>query len=110
MHILLSNIFAYIEASLIMSTVALLANISSFIILFFFFALAGSFDGLLLGGCKFSGGIVEPAGVVLGAVSVSLISSMLTFMRVDTNYRSAVIGVILLISLAGGEILKRRKK
>ncbi|MCI8398007.1 MAG: ATP-binding cassette domain-containing protein [Oscillibacter sp.] len=65
---------------------------------------------ILLGGCKFSGGIVEPAGVVLGAVSVSLISSMLTFMRVDTNYRSAVIGVILLISLAGGEILKRRKK
>ena len=64
---------------------------------------------ILLGGCKFSGGIVEPVGVVFGALGISLITSMLTFMRVDTNYRSAVIGIILLISLAGGEILKRRK-
>ena len=52
---------------------------------------------------------MEPVGVVFGALGISLITSMLTFMRVDTNYRSAVIGIILLISLAGGEILKRRK-
>lgn len=65
---------------------------------------------ILLGGCKFAGGVVEPVGVVFGALGISLITSMLTFMRVDTNYRSAVIGIILLISLAGGELLKRRKK
>lgn len=65
---------------------------------------------ILLGGCKFAGGVVEPVGVVFGALGISFITSMLTFMRVDTNYRSAVIGIILLISLAGGELLKRRKK
>ena len=64
---------------------------------------------ILLGGCAFSGGIVEPVGVVAGALSISLISSMLTFMQVSSNYRTAVIGIILLLALAGGELLKRRR-
>ena len=65
---------------------------------------------ILLGGCSFSGGIVEPVGVVFAALSISLISSMLTFMQVSSNYRTAVIGVILLLALAGGDLLKRRDK
>ena len=65
---------------------------------------------ILLGGCAFSGGIVEPVGVVFAALSISLISSMLTFMQVSSNYRTAVIGVILLLALAGGDLLKRRNR
>lgn len=64
---------------------------------------------ILLGGCAFSGGIIEPVGVVAGALSISLISSMLTFMQISSNYRTAVIGVVLLIALIGGEAMKRRK-
>ena len=69
-----------------------------------------SIAAILMGGCKFAGGIVEPVGVVLGALGMSMISSLLTFMRVDTNYRTAVIGVVLLFSLGLGEVLKRRKQ
>ena len=64
---------------------------------------------ILLGGCAFSGGIIEPVGVVAGALSISLISSMLTFMQINSNYRTAVIGIILLIVLIAGEAMKRRK-
>lgn len=64
---------------------------------------------ILLGGCAFSGGIIEPVGVVAGALSISLISSMLTFMQINSNYRTAVIGIILLIVLIMGEAMKRRK-
>lgn len=62
---------------------------------------------VLLGGCSFSGGYVEPVGVVAAGLAISLISSMLTFMGVNSNYQTAVIGVILLIALIGGGFLKR---
>jgi len=65
---------------------------------------------ILLGGCAFSGGIVEPVGVVASALSISLISSMLTLMQVSSNYQTAVIGLILLIALIGGQFLKRRTR
>lgn len=63
---------------------------------------------ILLGGCAFSGGIIEPVGVVAGALIVSLISSMLNFMQISTNYRTAVIGIILIVALTGGQLLKRK--
>ena len=66
---------------------------------------------VLLGGCKFAGGIVEPVGVVLAAAAISLISSMLTFMGVNSNYQTAVIGIILLAALIlGGFLQKGRSK
>lgn len=64
---------------------------------------------ILLGGCAFSGGIVEPVGVVAGGLSISLISSMLTFLQVDSSYRTAVIGIILIAVLVVGEVMKRRR-
>ena len=67
---------------------------------------------VLLGGCSFAGGIVEPVGVVIAAIAISLISSMLTFMGVNSNYQTAVIGIILLAALILGGLLQkgRRKK
>lgn len=66
---------------------------------------------VLLGGCTFAGGIVEPIGVVIAAVAISLISSMLTFMGVNSNYQTAVIGIILLAALIlGGFLQKGRRK
>lgn len=63
---------------------------------------------ILLGGCSFSGGNIEPVGVVAGALTISLISSMLTFMRISSNYRTAVIGIVLLMALICGQLLKKR--
>ena len=65
---------------------------------------------VLLGGCAFSGGIVEPVGVVAGAVSISLISSMLTLLQVHSDYRTAVIGIILILVLFYRAMAKRRAK
>ncbi len=67
---------------------------------------------VLLGGCAFAGGIVEPVGVVIAAVAISLISSMLTFMGINSNYQTAVVGIILLVALILGGFLQKggRKK
>jgi ribose transport system ATP-binding protein len=54
---------------------------------------------IVLGGCAFSGGIVSPVGVVAGAIAMSLITTVLTFMRVESNYQTAVMGVILILVL-----------
>jgi ribose/xylose/arabinose/galactoside ABC-type transport system permease subunit len=53
----------------------------------------------VLGGCEFSGGIVEPVGVVAGAIAMSLITTLLTFMKIGSNYQTAVLGVILILVL-----------
>ena len=52
---------------------------------------------------------MEPVGVVAGGLSISLISSMLTFLQVDSSYRTAVIGIILIAVLVVGEVMKRRR-
>ena len=54
---------------------------------------------VVLGGCEFSGGIMEPAGVVAGSLAMSLITTMLTFMRIGSNYQTAVLGIILILVL-----------
>ena len=64
----------------------------------------------LLGGCAFAGGIVEPIGVVCGGLSISLISSMLTLMQIHSDYRTGIIGVMLIIVLFYREMMNRRQK
>ena len=54
---------------------------------------------VVLGGCEFSGGYMEPVGVVAGAVAMSLITTVLTFMRIGSNYQTAVMGIILILVL-----------
>lgn len=64
---------------------------------------------IILGGCEFSGGIAEPVGVVIGALAISLISSLLAFLNVSSNFQTAVVGCILLAALAF-KLLMRRKE
>lgn len=64
---------------------------------------------VLLGGCAFSGGIVEPVGVVTGAISISLISSILTMLQIHSDYRTAVIGIVLIVVLFYRAMMNRRK-
>jgi ribose transport system ATP-binding protein len=55
---------------------------------------------IILGGCSFFGGISSPVGVVAAALAVSSISFLLTFVGIDSNYQSAVTGLILIAALA----------
>jgi ribose transport system ATP-binding protein len=64
---------------------------------------------VILGGCEMSGGVVDPIGVVAGAIAMSLITTLLTFMKVGSNYQTAVMGVILILSLAVKLVAGRRK-
>lgn len=55
---------------------------------------------VILGGCEMAGGIVAPAGVVCAGIAMSFITTILTTFRVDSNYQTAVTGMILIIVLA----------
>lgn len=55
---------------------------------------------VILGGCEMSGGKVEPVGVVVGAIAMSFITALLTSMKVDSNFQTAVTGIILILVLA----------
>ncbi len=62
---------------------------------------------VILGGCLMSGGVVEPVGVVAAGIAMSLITSLLTFVRVGSNYQTAVMGSILILALAMKLVPKR---
>ena len=44
-----------------------------------------------------SGGVVAPVGVVCGGIAMSFITTILTSFRVDSNYQTAVTGMILVV-------------
>ncbi len=64
---------------------------------------------VILGGCEMSGGMVEPIGVAAGAIAMSLITSLLTFIKVGSNYQTAVTGLILILVLTLKLISGKRK-
>jgi ribose transport system ATP-binding protein len=65
---------------------------------------------VVLGGCEFSGGYMEPVGIVAGAVAMSLITTVLTFMRIGSNYQTAVMGIILILVLVIKLVTNRYKE
>ncbi len=61
---------------------------------------------VVMGGGKLEGGVVSHYGAVFGAVTLSLISVLLGFLNVNTDFTAAIQGIILLSVLAMG-LLKR---
>jgi ribose transport system ATP-binding protein len=59
-----------------------------------------SFATIILGGCEFAGGIAEPFGVVCAAIAMALITSLLIALKIDSNFQTAVTGIILILVLA----------
>ncbi len=55
---------------------------------------------VVMGGGELTGGIVSPLGAIFGAVTLSLIGSLLGFLNLSSNYVAAVQGGILLLVLA----------
>ena len=59
-----------------------------------------SIAGAILGGSEFFGGLVAPAGAVVGALALALAGSVLTFMHLAADWQVGAQGVILVVVLA----------
>lgn len=63
---------------------------------------------VILGGGTFTGGIVSPVGTVIGALTLSLAGSLLSFLAVPPTWQIGAQGVILFLVLAGRVLLAER--
>ncbi len=59
-----------------------------------------SIAGVILGGGEFVGGRVSPAGAVIGALTLTLAGSFLSFMRISPDWQIGAYGAILIVVLA----------
>jgi ribose transport system permease protein len=70
-----------------------------------------SIAAVILGGGEFSGGRVSPVGAVIGALTMTLAASFLTFLRIAPDWQVGMQGFILILVLglrAGIDRLERR--
>ncbi len=66
-----------------------------------------SVAAVVMGGCDLVGGRIEPIGVVLAAVTLSLLGALLGFLQLSSDYIAAVQGLILLGIVVMRTIWKR---
>jgi ribose transport system permease protein len=68
-----------------------------------------SIAGVILGGGEFVGGIVSPAGAVLGALTLALAASpLLTFLDIPPDWQVGANGIILIVVLAARAQIGRK--
>lgn len=65
---------------------------------------------VILGGCDMAGGVPVPVGVVMAAIVMNLINSLLTAMKMNSNYQTAIIGLILIGVLALKFLIHREER
>ncbi len=65
--------------------------------------------GVILGGGEFTGGRVSPVGAVIGALTLALAGSFLTFLRISPDWQIGAQGAILILVLAIRLLLNRRE-
>ena len=66
-----------------------------------------SVAGVMLGGGSFAGGKVSAVGAVLGACTMTLVGTLLTFLRISPDWQIGSQGFILLVVLFLNGIMKR---
>ena len=66
-----------------------------------------SIAGAILGGCEFVGGRVSPAGAVIGAITLTLAGSFLSFLRITPDWQIGATGAILILVLALRVLINR---
>jgi ribose transport system permease protein len=64
---------------------------------------------VILGGGTFNGGVVSPVGTVVGALTLSLAASVLSFLQVAPVWQIGAQGLILFLVLAGRVLIARRQ-
>ncbi|MDX0521746.1 ABC transporter permease [Sinorhizobium medicae] len=69
-----------------------------------------SIAGVILGGGEFVGGRVSPIGAVIGALTLTLAGSFLSFLRISPDWQIGAQGAILIIVLALRLLLARIEK
>lgn len=65
---------------------------------------------VILGGGTFAGGKVSPVGAVLGACTMTLVGTLLTFLQISPDWQIGAQGAIILAVLFLNSMLKRRGK
>lgn len=68
-----------------------------------------SVAGVILGGGEFIGGRVSPIGAVLGALTLTLAGSALTFFKISPDWQVGAQGGILILVLALRALINRRE-
>jgi len=63
---------------------------------------------VLLGGGSFSGGTVSAVGVVLGACTMTMVGTLLTFLKVSPDWQIGTQGIIILVVLFVNSQLKKK--
>ena len=66
-----------------------------------------SIAGVILGGGEFVGGRISPIGAVIGAVTLTLAGSFLSFLRIPPDWQIGAQGAILIIVLALRVLINR---
>lgn len=66
-----------------------------------------SIAGVILGGGEFTGGRISPVGAVIGALTLTLAGSFLSFLRISPDWQIGAQGAILIIVLALRLLLNR---
>lgn len=69
-----------------------------------------SIAGVILGGGEFVGGRVSPVGAVIGALTLALAGSFLSFMRISPDWQIGAQGAILIIVLGLRLLLNRTER
>ncbi|WP_299652472.1 ABC transporter permease [uncultured Jannaschia sp.] len=69
-----------------------------------------SIAGVILGGGEFTGGRVSPVGAVIGALTLTLAGSFLSFLRLSPDWQIGAQGVILIAVLAARLLFGRRAR
>jgi ribose transport system permease protein len=68
-----------------------------------------SIAGVILGGGEFVGGRVSPVGAVIGALTLTLAGSLLTFLKISPDWQIGAQGAILILVLGLRLLLNRRE-
>ncbi|MBO9134952.1 MULTISPECIES: ABC transporter permease [Rhizobium] len=69
-----------------------------------------SIAGVILGGGEFVGGRVSPIGAVIGALTLTLAGSFLSFLRISSDWQIGAQGAILIVVLGLRLLLNRMEK
>jgi len=69
-----------------------------------------SIAGVILGGGEFVGGRISPAGAVIGAITLTLAGSFLSFLRISPDWQIGAQGAILILVLAMRAVIERMER
>ncbi|WP_192843148.1 ABC transporter permease [Aureimonas sp. AU12] len=69
-----------------------------------------SIAGVILGGGEFTGGRISPVGAVLGALTLTLAGSLLSFLRIAPDWQIGAQGAILIVVLALRALVNRLER